>query len=87
MIEFCIHEKHGGICEKTGTYCNLGACPYEDLKEFTVVQHGQWIYKYHTWSCNICGCHPYKGYIPKEPSNFCPNCGARMDGKAMQNER
>ena len=43
--------------------------------------HGEWIYEYHTWHCNICGCHPYKGYIPREPSNFCPNCGARMDGK------
>ena len=45
--------------------------------------HGEWIYEYHTWHCNICGCHPYKGYIPKEPSNFCPNCGAKMDGKAV----
>ena len=45
--------------------------------------HGEWIYEYHTWHCNICGCHPYKGYIPKEPSKFCPNCGARMDGKAV----
>ena len=32
MAEFCVHERHGGICEKTGTYCNLGACPYEDLQ-------------------------------------------------------
>ena len=34
MNEFCVHERHGGICEKTGTYCNLGACPYEDLQKF-----------------------------------------------------
>ena len=25
MAEFCIHEKHGGICEKTYGFCNLGA--------------------------------------------------------------
>ena len=49
--------------------------------EASPVVHGEWIYEYHTWHCNVCGCHPYKGYIPKEPSNFCPNCGARMDRK------
>ena len=32
MGEFCTHERHGGFCEKTDTYCNLGACPYEDMK-------------------------------------------------------
>lgn len=37
MAEFCVHERHGGICEKTGTYCNLGACPYEDLQKFAPV--------------------------------------------------
>lgn len=51
--------------------------------EESPVVHGEWIYEYHTWHCNICGCHPYKGYIPKEPSKFCPNCGARMDGKTV----
>lgn len=40
MAEFCIHEKHGGMCEKTDTYCNLGACPYEDLKEYAPVKRG-----------------------------------------------
>ena len=42
MAKFCVHERHGGICEKTGTYCNLGACPYEDLKEFVPLVHGLW---------------------------------------------
>ena len=26
------------------------------------------------WQCSLCG-----GYMPSE-TNFCPNCGARMDG-------
>ena len=37
MGEFCTHERHGGFCEKTDTYCNLGACPYEDMKEYAPV--------------------------------------------------
>lgn len=45
MAEFCVHERHGGICEKTGTYCNLGACPYEDLQKFATVRHGVWEYE------------------------------------------
>lgn len=28
MAKFCVHEQHAGICEKTGSYCNEGACPY-----------------------------------------------------------
>lgn len=87
MIEFCVHEKHGGICEKTGTYCNLGACPYESLKEFAVVQHGQWIEGFdgceNTYECSKCHT-PYillYGTTEDNGYNFCPNCGARMDGK------
>jgi len=37
MSEFCKDERHGGICVKTGTYCNLGACPYEQLEQFVPV--------------------------------------------------
>lgn len=38
MAKFCVHERHGGICEKTGGYCNLGACPYEDLRECDYIE-------------------------------------------------
>ena len=31
MTKFCIHEQHAGICEKTGSYCNEGVCPYEEM--------------------------------------------------------
>lgn len=84
MIEFCVHEKHGGICEKTGTYCNLGACPYESLKELTVVRHRRWV-NISTegglrCKCSECG-HLVSYFYGQTP--FCPNCGARMDGKAV----
>ena len=55
----------------------------EDLEEhglLATVVRGEWIEtKYYTWECNVCGFHPFKGYIPKNPNfNFCPNCGAYM---------
>lgn len=49
--------------------------------EAVPVVHGEWIYENYTWHCGVCGFHPFKGYIPKEPGfNFCPNCGAMMKG-------
>ena len=38
IVKFCIFEKHGGICEKYNSYCHLGACPYEDMREFELVE-------------------------------------------------
>ena len=40
MIEvrkYCVHEMHGGICDVTNEYCNLGACKYEALNTFAPV--------------------------------------------------
>lgn len=39
MPKFCIHESHAGVCEKTGSYCNEGVCPYEDMRDFAEVVH------------------------------------------------
>lgn len=80
MTKFCVHEKHGGVCKKTGTFCNLGACPYEDLKEFTVVRHGKryTAEKYNGYLCWNCDqCHQH---FTSQKSNYYPNCGAKMDG-------
>lgn len=53
--------------------------------EAVPVVHGEWIYENYTWHCGVCGFHPFKGYIPKEPGfNFCPNCRAKMDGGSDQ---
>ena len=39
MAKFCMHEKHGGVCNLTGEYCSLGPCPNEDIEEFIPVHH------------------------------------------------
>lgn len=62
MVEFCIHEQHGGICEKTGSYCNLAACLWEELKELAPIRYGRWIPVYES---EISGWNPdYAGYDP-----------------------
>ena len=48
------------------------------------VVHGRWISDgdgYHwTYNCSICAWKD--GYPFNERHNYCPNCGARMDGDA-----
>ena len=50
------------------------------------VKHGRWIMKedkYYWWcECSECGSQPMKNRFNnlQERSNYCPNCGARMDG-------
>lgn len=36
-MKICKHEMHGGLCKKTGTYCNCWACLYEEPIEVTEV--------------------------------------------------
>ena len=85
MAKFCVHEQHGGICEKTGGYCNLGACPYEDLREFVEVRHARWEFLgpnvlVRGCMCGTCSvCKVRCKYIVN--TGLCPNCGAKMDLK------
>lgn len=46
------------------------------------VKHGEWKLKHigygHYWYCSVCRAKP-NIYITKD-TNYCPNCGAKMDG-------
>lgn len=49
---------------------------HERIKE-AEVKHGKWLYQlYAKYECSVCGF-----YETATPYNFCPNCGARMDGE------
>lgn len=89
MAEFCTHERHGGFCEKTDTYCNLGACPYEDMKEYAPVVHGKWTpvkYDAHC-SCGksygtyhfLCSACNHIAYSQPYGLSYCSNCGAKIE--------
>ena len=57
------------------------------------VRYGRWIrvysrpgvFKYLGWTCDQCGQRTGNEYAPQW-YKFCPNCGARMDGKGNGNE-
>lgn len=49
--------------------------PDEDVVE---VRHGKWVYgEFDIPHCSECGVE----VMPNNVSNYCPNCGAKMDGK------
>ena len=58
--------------------------PREVIADVAPVVHGRWISDgdgYHwTYNCSICAWKD--GYPFNERHNYCPNCGARMDGDA-----
>ena len=43
------------------------------------VVHGEWVYdRWCEFKCSICG--HWSNTLPRAQENYCPNCGARMDG-------
>lgn len=48
------------------------------------VVHGHWLNTsrdYLAGTCSICGCEPLLPPFRATPYAYCPNCGAKMDGK------
>lgn len=45
------------------------------------VQHGEWLLKRighgHYWECSVC--HKNTGIYVTKDTNYCPNCGAKME--------
>ena len=72
----------GGLC---GEYLPRDFRGLEDRPRFCPLEenesaHGEWVEetdRYHRWHCSHCG---YVIGILKMDSNYCPRCGAIMDG-------
>lgn len=56
----------------------------ENLKDWVPVVHGEWLLRHegygHYWKCSACHKNPCM-YVTQN-TNYCPNCGAKMDGGA-----
>lgn len=53
--------------------------PTADVQKVT---HGRWIDKGHfTSECSCCGSYVCNGLLYSTHLRYCPNCGAKMDGK------
>ena len=73
----CRHMTSYGECTLTEEPCVQGPCSREEPEEWVPVVHGRKIEDGDIgcfWLCSLCGeCLPYG-------ANYCPNCGAKMDG-------
>lgn len=64
-------------------YLHVATIPAADVVE---VVHGKWVdHCVRDWRCSECGEKINKvrnvdGYCYDDKPNYCPNCGARMDG-------
>ena len=72
--------------KQDGAYDYVSAKEIADAPTIDAVRHGQWALKmnerFYWKECSVCGHKPprsdeYGTYIESE---YCPNCGARMDG-------
>lgn len=50
-----------------------------NIVEISRVRHGKWI-KRKSWDFHVCS----ECSFEKSPSNYCPNCGAKMDGWSIE---
>jgi hypothetical protein len=79
----CESERSSGAFE---ALYKLRLLPAADVVE---VVHGEWIvrfdgrYSQRRTYCSICGNHSGIGGNKQEP-NYCPNCGAKMDGERKE---
>ena len=85
----CVDGKMWGNDESEGTLIEAYSA-IDDLMEIppadvAPVVHGRWIYKGEYAVCTECGGRSGTQYDGVEPiplmTQFCPNCGAKMDGE------
>lgn len=65
----------------------LNQFPAADVAE---VRHGEWwmqtdIADYPYGTCSVCGYVEWDAFPRGDTPNYCPNCGAKMDGKGEYN--
>lgn len=75
LKKFSAECEYSDDCKKTEPCitCIINGCPTLDVEP---IKHGQWIEK----KCSICQRWVIK-FTHHIEMNYCPNCGARMDGE------
>lgn len=94
LIKYCDIERAAYKANNCGNACTALRRVVEFAKEYAVevepVKHGRWIIDYAEGSkiyhahCSECNKEPDRNiggdYYIDKLSDFCPNCGTRMDG-------
>jgi hypothetical protein len=74
----CAGDIFEALIKKAGFPIDV-ACEFlNGIKDAEVIEqmHGEWEYYTHTMMvCSIC-----KRHVPRHKSEYCPHCGAKMDG-------
>lgn len=70
-----------GVTYEDGKIIDVHIRDTDDVvKVFVPVRHGRWIASHNEFcACSIC---KYPVYLMWDQTNYCPNCGAKMDGGA-----
>ena len=76
----CIHydicNEYVSPCE---TFPETDGCPcYKSKDDFSKVTHERWENNGNRYTCPVC---KFFYFSNNEEWNFCPNCGAKMDGE------
>ena len=68
-----------GVTYEDGNVTSVHIMDTDDVvKVFAPVVHGRWIASHDEFcACSIC---KYPVYVGWDQTNYCPNCGAKMDG-------
>lgn len=85
----CLFEEVCTFLDKT---CVERCCHFKNKADVVEVKHGYWIDKptgrylhYGSW-CSVCGNKSGIGGIESNRHKpYCPNCGAKMDGRSETN--
>ena len=91
MAEYIEREVLTLLAYKSGDYGHPAVVDLEDIANIPAadvvpVVHGRWVDKMvRDWHCSECGQKVprqvyFDGYCYADKLNYCPNCGARMDG-------
>lgn len=85
------------LCAKQGVVCDLLSCrnrlknrlcDYEDVMQSNRLveqKHGRWKFL-NDYQSRCSECHDVMWVDHNAEPNFCPNCGAKMDGERKDNE-
>lgn len=60
--------------------CCIGMVEVVPTADVVEVKHGEWVKNGKTRTCSCCGYFYIN--VDMEDDNYCPNCGAKMDGGA-----
>lgn len=79
----CKECLHYGVCTFHITENENEKCPhFKDKSQYAEVRHGKNVADYPSsaFECSLCGWSDWDLLTGDGVYNFCPNCGAKMDG-------